>query len=377
MKCTYCLLRITALLAVVCLAAGCKDACRSSSGTSSSGGKDAAVVDPVAALLAEDETDAAIVHGLKSRNIAGWLVELRASPGQLGGGYRIAVTGGGRVSRWDASDAQGLAHDTLLVPKHKILRLFAKFEKAHFETLPSDAPSGSVGHDTQTYTLALTRDDKTVVITRSGPAEPEYAALVKLTRDTGDIGSLPHTSDDCQWTLACKVAGHCSAQGNRCVAAMNCDCASTEACKLDGKCTARDGECVVASDQDCAASARCLSDGRCVASGGGCAASAEGCKASRRCREDGACGLLDGLCAARAEAHCRSSQQCARSGLCVARDGVCVASRDADCRASAACAETRRCMAKCDRCVEAADTDCSILSLEEAARADLPDASAD
>lgn len=376
MKMSMSTARIGVVLALGATAFGCSKACGSSSARSDSETADAAAVDPAAALMAEDEADTAIAQELQGKDISGWLVELRARAGQTGAGYRIAITGGGRVSRWDGGDGQGLAHDTMLVPKHKIIRLFTKFEKAHFAALPKDDPGAAGGHDTQQLTLALTRDGKTVAITRSGPSERDFAALVELTREVGDIAKLPHTTDDCQWTLACKVAGHCTGEGNRCVAGSDNDCRKVDACKRDGKCTARGGECVAVASKDCAASSGCTDGGRCAAVEGACVASAQGCKESKACREEGACGVSDARCAARHDADCRGSEQCKGDGLCTAKQGRCVAGRDADCRGSPACKEHKRCAAKCDRCVESADAQCPDDLLDRAARRGGADAEA-
>lgn len=371
------LLSLILLATSAAMSAGCCKACSSSdSGTRAAKGAAPASDDSAtgtgtqenealaSSLLEEDERDTAIAQDLRSQSIASWVVELRV--GGLSGdpGYRIAITGSARVSRWDSADAQGRAHDTALVAAHRVVRLFTKFEKAKFVTLPRDQPPGSPGTDPRAYTLSLARGGKTTSITRSGYAEPEFQALVRLTEETADLRDVPRTVDDCKWSLGCQLAGHCSPSGHACVAASSDDCRQTDPCKSDGLCTAQDGECVVGSSQDCEGSTGCTADGRCALSNAKCVASAAGCKASSMCGERGACGLSSGVCAATSAQGCKASTGCERDGLCSLQDGKCVAGGDADCKAAPACESEQRCVAKCGRCVRSPDEDCDAGSAE-------------
>lgn len=292
---------IPVMMALCCVAAGCSRSCASPTRDSA---QDSAVpLDPVEALLTNDDLDQKLQGELEGRDMTSWVVELRDPGGPSERGVRLAIAGNGRVSRWDDPSAQGTPDDTVVLPHAAILRLFTKFEKAQFAGLPPSLAGGPP--DARPKTMALTREGKTVAISRAGNAEPVYAALVKLVRELGEIADVPHTDDDCPWVLRCKTKGLCKAKGSTCVAGSDEQCRATQACKAEGLCAVKDEACMAVADADCAGSSRC-----------------------------------------------------AAQGMCSARDGVCVATRDNDCRAAAVCKAERACVAKCGRCVKSPAEKC-------------------
>lgn len=171
---------------------------------------------PSASLLADDDADRRIAEELRAQDTSGWMLELRRPRGQLGGGGRMTISGNGRVMTWSDPSGTGSPDDTAIVSKDRVLRLFAKLEKADLTSLPEKRP-GPVGYDISPTELAWTRRGTTVSRSRTGAGEPVFRALVEIALEVGNIADVPRTAEDCALATPCKLAKRCTPAGTHCV----------------------------------------------------------------------------------------------------------------------------------------------------------------
>lgn len=188
-------------------------------------------------------------------------------------------------------------------------------------------------------------------------------------------GALPAATDPCRDAWACTSFGLCTADGPRCIAAVDASCAASRDCADRGACRALDAFCrpTATTAEDCRALGNdradwCAEQGRCQVVAGLCAAvTVADCAGSRRCALFGECAPLRGGCvrAAADDADCARPAgteryvPCATNGQCTAQGGRCVAADDGRCRASEACRRSGQCSAHGGLCVATRQEDCA------------------